>query len=423
MEYTSRGLKRRRNTDKWEVVLSHRDPLTGEQVRSYHTVEAKTQKRAERARDELILELERKGTAYSSRITLAEFLEQFIKYKEDGALVERSTINHYRKQAKVICRYIGGNRLSEDGIPEVSRWMSQMIEEGYAPPRSVAKPYGLLRQAMKHAIVLDLVTKNPCDYCKPPKIQRKKLNVLDREERTRMLKIAQAAEPSPLALAVELALTTGMRRGEICGLRWSDIGEHEVTVNRSISLDSGTPYEKEPKTQGSRRTIPLTKRLYTVLRAIEKDKRHVAGELGVSFGDPYILGTPDPGSRPYHPTQLTRDFHAFCKMNGFKLTFHDLRHTFATMMIAGGNARFAHYVRTVASYLGHSNVAMTLNTYAEVDPDAKRAAVDKIGEAFDVDLDGVLAKELEEPAFTLSFTVEQLEAMLAQARQKEAAHA
>ena len=66
---------------------------------------------------------------------------------------------------------------------------------------------------------------------------------------------------------------------------------------------------------------------------------------------------------------------------------------------------------------------MTLNTYAEVDPDAKRAAVGKIGEAFDIDLDGVLSKELEEPAFTMSFTVEQLEAMLAQAKRKEAAHA
>ena len=66
---------------------------------------------------------------------------------------------------------------------------------------------------------------------------------------------------------------------------------------------------------------------------------------------------------------------------------------------------------------------MTLNTYAEVDPDAKRAALGKIGEAFDADLDGVLADELGAPAFSMSFTVEQLEAMLAQARQKEAAHA
>ena len=132
------------------------------------------------------------------------------------------------------------------------------------------------------------------------------------------------------------------------------------------------------------------------------------------FGDPYVLGTPDPGSRPYHPSRLSKDFAAFCKMNGFNLTFHDLRHTFATMMIAGGTD-----VRTVASYLGHSNVAMTLNTYAEVDPDAKRAAVGKIGEAFDADLDGVLAENLEEPAFTLEFTVEQLRAMLAEAERCE----
>ena len=153
--------------------------------------------------------------------------------------------------------------------------------------------------------------------------------------------------------------------------------------------------------------------LLCVVKAIEKDRRYVSAELGVPFGDPYVLGTADPNSRPYHPTQLTKDFKAFCEMNGFESTFHDLRHTFATMMIAGGTD-----VRTVASYLGHSNVAMTLNTYAEVDPDAKKAALGKVDEAFDIDLDGVF-KEPEPPAFTLEFTVEQLERMLAEARRRE----
>ena len=117
----------------------------------------------------------------------------------------------------------------------------------------------------------------------------------------------------------------------------------------------------------------------------------------------------------------SKEFRSFCDMNAFECTFHDLRHTFATMMIAGGTD-----VRTVASYLGHSNVAMTLNTYAEVDPDAKRAAVSKIGEAFDMDLDGVFAdqfEELEEPAFTMSFSVEQLRAMLVEAERREADNA
>ena len=173
------------------------------------------------------MDLERKGDAFGSKITVRDFLDKFIDYKEDGMLVERSTSDHYRKQAKVICHYLGSYRLSDVTVPVVSGWMAQMLEEGYAP-RSVSKPFGLLRQAMDFAVVLDLVTKNPCEYCKPPRIQRKKMQVLDREERTRMLRLAQAAEPSRLALAVELALTTGMRRGEICGLRWSDIG---VSVN------------------------------------------------------------------------------------------------------------------------------------------------------------------------------------------------
>lgn len=111
---------------------------------------------------------------------------------------------------------------------------------------------------VKYAMAMDLVTKNPCEFCKPPKIQRKKVNALSREERTRMMKLARKAEPAPLGLAIELALTTGMRRGEICGLRWSDLGDCEVTVNRALAFSGGTLYVKEPKTTESCRTIPLT---------------------------------------------------------------------------------------------------------------------------------------------------------------------
>lgn len=107
-------------------------------------------------------------------------------------------------------------------------------------------------------------------------------------------------------------------------------------------------------------------------------------------------------------------------MNGFDCTFHDLRHTFATMMIASGTD-----VRTVASYLGHANAAMTLNTYADVDPDAKRAAVSKVEGAFDVDMSSIIGKTVEEeptpPSVQLGllFTADQLEVMLAETRKRE----
>lgn len=71
VEYASRGLRRRGDSDKWQVVLSHKDPLTGETVPSYHTVEAKTQRKAEKARDELVLDLERRGAAYTCECSTA----------------------------------------------------------------------------------------------------------------------------------------------------------------------------------------------------------------------------------------------------------------------------------------------------------------------------------------------------------------
>ena len=139
------------------------------------------------------------------------------------------------------------------------------------------------------------------------------------------------------------------------------------------------------------------------------------------------MKTPTPSSwarrsrqQAVQPHLLGKEYAAFCKMNGFNCTFHDLRHTFATMMIAGGTD-----VRTVASYLGHANVAMTLNTYADVDPDAKRDSLVKMKACFDLDMDGIFGEpETDSHALPasgvrgLTFTVEQ-DAMWAQRRREE----
>ena len=422
MQYTSRGMRRRRNTDKWEITLSHKDPITGEQVRSFHTIEAKTEKQAERKRDELILELERKGAAAGSKMTVREFMSMFLDYKEKAAIVEASTIRGYRHESKLVCRYIGELRLGDVGIPDVNGFMASMTADGYAP-KSVQGAFRLLKQAFKWAQAQDILTKNPCDYCKPPKRVKTPINALNRADRSRMLQLARNAQPQPLALAIELALTTGMRRGEICALRWSDLhSDCSISVSHAFGLKDGGFYLKEPKTTSSMRTIPLTRHIYDILSAMKKDATRTLAEFGIAAADPYILGTQEPNSRPYSPQLLGKEFAAFCKMNGFTCTFHDLRHTFATMMIASGTD-----VRTVASYLGHANVAMTLNTYADVDPDAKRAAVGNVEGAFDVDMSSIVEGDMAAPeapsAPALVFTADQLRAMLAEAERLEAAHA
>ena len=420
--YTSRSLRRRRNTDQWECSLSHTDPVTGEVVRTYHTLVAKTQRQAERARDALILELERKGGTVGSSMSVREFMDQFLAYKEGSDTIEPSTVRGYRAEARQIDSYIGNVRLADLSVEDVSGWMRDMGADGYAP-KSVSKPFRLLKQALKWGMAQDLITKNPCDFRKPPRRARTPINALPREERTRMLELARRAQPAPMGIAIELALATGMRRGEVCALRWSDLSDDgTITVSRALGNGDGGFYVKEPKTGSSVRTIPLTKHLNTMLSARRRDAERVAREMGVSLGDPYILGTQEEKSRPYNPTQLGKDFAAFCKMNGFSCTFHDLRHTFATMMIAGGCD-----VRTVASYLGHASVSMTQDIYADVDPDAKRAAVDKVADSFDVDLDSLYdfpspAAAPSAGAGALTFSVDQLKAMLAAAEEKEVGH-
>ena len=423
LKYTSRSLRRRRNTDQWECSLSHTDPLTGETVRTYHTLVAKTQRQAERARDALIVDLELRGGAVGGGVTVRDFMGAFLSYKEKSGTIEPSTVRSYRAEGRLICTYLGNVALADLSVPEVNRWMARMTADGYAP-KSVAKPFRLLKQALKWAMSQDLVRKNVCEYCKPPKRVKTPINALDRAERTRMLRLAVAAEAtSPLGLAIELALTTGMRRGEVCALRWSDVGDDgTVTVSHALGNGEGGLYLKEPKTGSSARTIPLTAHTAAILKAKRADSRRVLAEMGVPAGDPFVLGTQEPESRPYNPTQLGKDFSAFCKMNGFRCTFHDLRHTFATMMIANGCD-----VRTVASYLSHASVSMTLDTYADVDPEAKRAAVGKVDESFDLDMSSPALWEPQaaQPAAGqegLTFSVAQLEAMLAEARRREAGH-
>lgn len=417
MRYTSRSLRRRGDTDKWEAVLMHKDPFTNEPVRTFHTVEGKTERAAQKARDELIMELERKGGAVGSTVTVKQFMDSFLAFKEASGTIEPSTMRGYRYEAGLIERYVGAERLCDLTIPMVARWMADMSKEGYAP-KSVSKAFRLLKQALKFAVAQDFITKNPCDFCKPPKRARTKINALSRDDRSRMLLIARRALPTPLSIAIELALTTGMRRGEVCALRWSDFGEDgTITVNRALGNADGGFYEKEPKTADSRRTVPLTGFTARTLNAIREDGQRICKSLGIRFGDPFILGTLGIDSKPYNPTQLGKDFAAFCKMNGFDCTFHDLRHTFATFMIGSGAD-----VRTVASYLGHSSVAMTLEIYADVDPEAKFSAVSKIEGAFDVDgICEVLGGKKLLDEVEASYTLEELRMMLAEVERKAAA--
>ena len=293
------------------------------------------------------------GGASSSSVSLRDFMASFMRHEEGSGTIEPSTVRGHRAEARVICRHPGSVRLAEPPTPDASSWMRDMGADGYAP-KNCPKAFRLLKQALKWVAAQGLVIKNPCDFRKPPKRVKAPINALSREERTRMLRLAMQAEPQPLGFAVEIALATGMRREEVCALRWSDLSDDgTITVSHAPGDGDGGSHVERPKAGSSARTTPPTKRLDTMLSARRRDAERVARETGVALGDPCAPGTRKERGLPHNPTRLGEDLSAFRRVNGLSCAFHDPRRTLATMMIAGGCD-----VRTAASCLGHASASM-----------------------------------------------------------------
>lgn len=223
MKYINKGL-RNRSGDKWEAAFIFTDPATGKKRNVSRTITAKTEKAAKRARDNLRLELEMSGASPVERSTVRDHLADYLMRREKSGAIEASTISGYRTQAKTLCKYIGGRAIQDLSIRDVEMLMIHMTEDGYASA-TCGKAFRLLKMALNDALADELVTRNVCNFVKPPRRPQTKINALDRASRERMMGLIRSAGTTSLSLAVEIALATGMRRGEICALRWSDLDE------------------------------------------------------------------------------------------------------------------------------------------------------------------------------------------------------
>lgn len=316
-------------------------------------------------------------------ITVGAYTEDYVDKLEGSHAVEKSTIFAYRSLLKYI-KYgsIGKVKFKDVNSENIQIWVNEMVEDGYAAS-SVKKTYNLLKAALTIAFEDGLLAKNPFRRVKLPKLPSPSPNSLDASQRERILRYLDNAAKTPINLAIYLALYTGMREGELCGLKWKnvDLWNKTILVRTVVGRDGTSFYLKEPKTGASRRDIPISDDIIALL-----NERHAimvceAQSLGVEIGgEHFVLGEID--GRFIHPTMLWKNWKAIARSMGLVGTqgrvpsFHDLRHTFATTAVTSGVD-----IKSVASILGHSNAAMTLNIYASADPDAKRQASERVSEA------------------------------------------
>lgn len=241
-------------------------------------------------------------------------------------------------------------------------------------PRSVWNHYSFCSSVMGYAVKSELIDRNPCTVAAPKK-PAPNIQILDDVQARKLL---EQLEKEPLADHVffTLALFTGLRRGELLGLEWPDIDFDRgvITIRRTSQHISGKgTYTDTPKTASSARSAKISPDMVELLRRYKLEQSTIRlerGDLWVSdWVDHPRLFTAQNG-KPLIPSVPNRHFKTILSRAGLPLvSLHSLRHTNATLLIAGGVD-----VRTVAARLGHSQTSTTLNIYAEAIKSAEAAA-------------------------------------------------
>ena len=201
---------------------------------------------------------------------------------------------------------------------------------------------------------------NPCDAVRPPRPDRAPLQVPEPEQ---VRVIIEAARGSVHELPILLAATSGMRRGEVLGLRWSsvDLDAGVARVVETLQRSGGVAHYVAPKTDRSRRTISLPRSVVARLRQHRKDQAERRLLIGAAWHDTDLVCDRGDGEH-LDPDGLTNAFSRYAaSVPGARL--HDLRHAFATTLLAAGV-----HPKVVSEALGHSSVAFTMDTYQHVLP-------------------------------------------------------
>ena len=220
----------------------------------------------------------------------------------------------------------------------------------------------VISSAMDFARDQKLISSNPTDGCALPKLEHKEMKTLPVEQLTSFLR---EAKESGVFELYYIELATGLRRGELLGLKWEDIDldRGNLRVQRQIARINGAVIEAPLKTKNAYRTLPLSADAVGVLR--EQKKK--------SGNSPYVF--PSPTGGPISPDSVLHMLHRVLKRAGLsKVRFHDLRHTFATLALQNGVD-----IKTVSGMLGHYSAGFTLDTYTHVTTSAKKEAANTMG--------------------------------------------
>ena len=362
------GMVRKREDGRWEgrIVVGHKE--NGEPI--FHYISAKTQKALLEKLHRSMEEYDGAELTEQSRITLGEWLDIWLE--ECAALsVRPSTLKGYRGYVeKNIKPYLGDKQICKVTTADVQSLYRKLQKEGGASGgplagTSVRRIHNVLHQALDVAVNRHLMVKNPSNDVTLPKKESTVKTILNDAQLELFMDAIKADEHWHDFFYLEI--TTGLRRGELCGLMWSDFDEKKGTLSIRRTLhakEGGGYYVGDTKTGTGRRTIKLPPS--TVQLLSERKKRSISQWL---FPNPI---------HPEDPIMPNSGYERMKKLMADaglpNIRFHDLRHTFATHALTSGVD-----AKTLSGILGHTKTSFTLDTYTHVTGDMHQRASKIVG--------------------------------------------
>jgi integrase len=365
------GTYKKRKDGRWEAQYMVHTPSGTRRKSVYARTKAEVATKLRKA----LAECEGGLTFDAEGITLSAYLTRWLSDSVQGS-VARSTYERYEQLSRVhIAPAIGKVELRKLTPAHLQGLYRAKLDEGLAL-RTVEYIHTTLSKALSHAVNWQLVPRNVARATTAPRSRKPEMLTLDREQTKRLLSAAKGDRLEALYL---LAVTAGLRQGELLGLRWSDIDLEAGTlsVKRSLRYGKDGPYYTEGKRDRSRRRVELGASTVAALKAHRKRQNEERLAYAGLWED-HDLVFPDENGRPIRARNLARFFQTLLKRCGLEdlgLTFHGLRHTCATLMLLNDVP-----VKVVSERLGHADVALTLRVYSHVLPGMQKDAADGLDE-------------------------------------------
>lgn len=317
-------------------------------------------------------------------ITVGEYLDYWLENYVKGKVAHR-TEDNYRSQVRNHLRpALGHHKLQKLQVWHVQEVYHKKSEEQGLAPASIRSMHAPLSRALNVAKSLELITRNVAESAERPPAHKREMRPLDHRQAQALL---SAAEGKRLEALYVLAINTGMRRGELLGLRWQDVdfeaGKLRITHQLQRDRGLGKLVLGKPK-NGKSRVIGPGKTAMSALRTHRKNQNEEKLRAGSLYKDEDYVFATERGTPLEESNVAGRDFKPLLAEAGLpNIRFHDLRHTCASLLLARGiNAK------VVQELLGHSSITVTLDRYSHLLEDMQGTAADAMDDLFGADETG-----------------------------------